>query len=131
MSQSGGVTVTSGAAGTGRTEVQATSGVVGAAAAVASLPAVAGKTTWLSGFEVTAAGSTAALAVDVTIAGPTTVMHHVFTFPAGVGVPANPLIVEFIEPVPAAAVNTAIVITCPSGGAGNVAACVSAHGFQI
>lgn len=106
------------------------SGVVGAAAAVAAIPAVAGKQAYIGGFQVTASGSTAALPVDVTvtgIAGGTLI--YTFSFPAGVLVGATPLIVEFTQPIPASALNTAITVTCPSGGAGNTKSTVNVHGF--
>lgn len=131
MSESGGLTSLSGAAGTGRTEIQGQSGNQANAAAVATLAGVAGKTTWISGFEVTAAGSTAALVVLVTMTGPVTGGTWVFVFPAGATVAAQSLIVEFVEPIPASALNTAIAITLPAGGAGNTNASVTAHGFQV
>jgi hypothetical protein len=38
--------------------------------------------------------------------------------------------VNFNPPIPAASVNTAIVVTLPSLGAGNTNAAVVTHGFQ-
>lgn len=130
MSTSGGVTNVSTSTLGAVTELDANSGIVAAAAAVATLPAAAGKTTFIDGFEVTAAGSTAALAVTVTVGGPAVPLTYVFVFPAGAGVGAAPLVVEFPRPIPASAPNTAITVTCPSGGAGNTAASVVAHGYQ-
>lgn len=110
--------------------VTASSGNVANAQAQASLPAVANKTNWLTGFEVTASGSTAALIVLVAVAGTVGgTLTYVFVFPAGATVAAQPLIVEFAQPIPASAANTAIVVTCPAGGAGNTNACVNVHGF--
>lgn len=106
------------------------SGVVGAAVAAAAIPAVVGKQAYITGFEVTASGSTAALPVDVTvtgIAGGT--LTYTFSFPAGVLVGATPLIVEYPQPIPASALNTAITVSCPSGGAGNTKSTVNIHGF--
>lgn len=131
MSQSGGNAATDVLPGPTSSAVSGSSGLVAAAAAVASLPAVAGKTAWLTGFEVTAAGSTAALTVDVAVTGLVTPLHYAFTFPAGAGVGALPLVIDFPRPVPASGVNTAIVITCPSGGVGNLAAAVVAHGLYL
>lgn len=109
----------------------ASSGNVAAAAAAATLAAEAAKTTYLSGFVVTAAGATAGLVVNGTITGLVGgTMTFSFAFPAGVLVQATPLIVNFPFPVPASALNTAIVLTLPSGGAGNTNAAVTAIGFR-
>lgn len=116
----------------GGVDVDASSGNVANAAAVAALPGAAGKTTFLTGFEVTAAGSTAALVVLVTVAGVLGgTKTYVFVFPAGAAVAATPLLVEFHRPVPASGLNQAITVTLPAGGAGNLNAAVTAHGFQL
>jgi hypothetical protein len=57
-------------------------------------------------------------------------MNYTFVFPIGALVPGNPLVVNFELAVPSSAANTAIVITCPAGGAGNTNASVSAWGYQ-
>ena len=116
----------------GATPVTASSGNVAAASAVATLPGVAGKTTYVTGFQVTAAGATAAAVVNVTVTGTVSgTLTYTFVFPAGATVAAQPLVVEFPEPVPASGTNTAIVVTLPSGGAGNTNAAVNAQGFQL
>lgn len=113
------------------TPVAATSGVVSNTAAVATLAGAASVTTWLTGFEITAGGATAAGMVTVTAAGLLGgTLSWAFGVPAGVGDPARPLIVQLPAPIPASAVNTAIVITCPALGAGNTHACATAHGFR-
>jgi hypothetical protein len=113
------------------TDVDNSSGNVANAAAVATLPGVAGQTTFITGFEVTATGSTAVLIVLVTVAGILGgTKTYEFVFPAGVTTLANPLVVEFSRPIPASAVNTAITVTLPAGGAGNTNAAATAHGFQ-
>lgn len=114
------------------TPITASSGNVANGAAVATLVGVAGKTTYITGFQITAAGATAALVVTVTVVGTVTgTMSYTFTFPAGAAVGATPLAITFPAPVPASAVNTAIVVTLPAGGAGNTNATVSAQGFQL
>ena len=114
------------------TPLNASSGNVAAAAAVATLAAVAGRTNYITGFVLTASGSTAALAVDVTVTGLIGgTATFTFTFPAGATVAATPLVVTFPTPVPASAANTAIVVTLPSGGAGNAHAAANAFGFLI
>lgn len=116
----------------GATPVTSSSGNVAAAAAVATLAAVAAKTTYITGFEVTSSGSVAAAVVSLTVAG---VIGGTMTFTyatvAGVTAGNTPLIVQFPAPIPASAINTAIVVTLPSLGAGNTNATVVAHGFQI
>jgi hypothetical protein len=116
----------------GSTQVQVSSGNVANAAAVATLPATASVTNYVTGFEVTAAGATAGLPVIVTLAGIAGgTLSFIFVFPAGVLVGAQPLVVNFAAPLPASAVNTAITLTCPAGGAGNTHACATIHGFRI
>lgn len=114
----------------GGTGIAASSGNVAASAAVATLPAGgAAVTTYITGFEVTAGGATAAANVTVAITGTTNTLSFTFTAPAGATLAAAPLIVAFPEPIPASAANTAIVVTVPSLGAGNTHATVTAHGF--
>lgn len=114
------------------TPLIAGSGNVAAATATATLGAVASKTMYLTGFTCTAGGATAAAVVDVTVAG-LLGGSRIYTFgaPAGAGVPATPLNVAFNPPLPASAVNTAISVSFPSLGAGNVRAAVVATGFYI
>lgn len=108
------------------------SGNVANAAATATLPGVAGKITQLAGFQITAAGATAAAVVVATVTGLAAgTLSYVFTAPAGVAVGATPLVVNFDPPLPASAPNTPIVVTLPALGAGNTNAAVSANGFQI
>lgn len=129
MSASGGTDYVEPAPVAVDTRVQASSGTAANVASVATLPGVAGKTTYLTGFEVTAGGATAGAVVDVTVTGGAAVLHYAFTIPTGAAVPANPLIVEFTDPIPSAAPNTAIVVSCPAAGAGNTGQSVSAHGY--
>lgn len=120
---------TGGAAGTA---ITASSANQANANAVATLPGVAGKTTWIEGFTCTATGATGALAVTVTVAGLVTgTMNFTFAFPAGVAVAAQPLIVNFPQPLPASGLNTAIVVTLPASGTGGTNATANAWGFQL
>lgn len=112
------------------TEVGASSGDVANAAAVATLPAVAGKTNYLTGFEVVFTGATAAATVLVTVTGLVGgTRTYPVVFPAGAGVAGTPLVVDFSRAIPANALNTAIVVTLPAGGAGNLHAAVNARGY--
>lgn len=116
----------------GAVPVSNSSAIVANANAVATLPAAAGKTTYITGFTCDAGGSTAALAVDMTIAGVLGgTIHNSFVFPLGVGVAAFPFVEQFLPPLPSSAVNTAIVVTLPAGGAGNLSASCNAQGYQL
>lgn len=116
----------------GATPVTASSGNVAAATATATLPAAAGKTTYLTGFEFTGSGATAASVVTLTVTGTIsgTTPTFIVSVPAGVTVGVTPLVVEFPSPIPGSAVNQAVAVTIPSLGAGNTNAAVVAHGFQ-
>lgn len=111
--------------------ITGSSGNVANANAVATLAAVAAKTTYITGFVLTAAGATAAGVVTATVTGVITgTMSFTFAVPAGATVGATPLVVNFPVPIPASAVNTAIVVTLPALGSGNTNATASATGFQ-
>lgn len=117
---------------TGATPISNSSGNVANAAAVATLPGVASKTTYITGFTLAASGATAGLPVIATLAGVVTgTKSYIFTFPTGALVGATPLDVVFDPPLPASAVNTDIVLTLPAGGSGNTNASATAHGFQL
>lgn len=115
----------------GGTAITGASGNVANGAAVATLAGAASVTTYITGFEVTAAGATAAAVVNVTVANTITgSLVYVYAVPADPTGAAAPLVVEFPEPIPANAANTAITVTLPALGAGNTHAAVVAHGFQ-
>lgn len=112
--------------------ITAASGNVANAAATATLAGASGKTTYITGFQCTASGATAGLAVNVTVTGLISgTATYTFTFPAGVAVGATPLIVSFPTPIPASAQNTAIVVSLPAGGSGNTNAACNAQGYQL
>lgn len=115
----------------GAVPVMSSSGVVANNPAFASLPAVAGKTTFITGFIVTGLGATAANTVDVQIAGPTQTLHFAFSFPAGATVPCTPLQVTFGKSIPAAAVNSSVVVSVPASGAGGTNCTATAWGYQL
>lgn len=110
---------------------QSSSGNVANASAVATLAAVAGKTTFISGFEITGAGATAAAVVIATVTGLLGgTASYIVAAPAGATAPLTTLAVVFNPPLPASALNTAIVVTLPALGLGNTNAAVVAHGYQ-
>lgn len=123
----------SGPNGKDATPVVSSSGNVAAATATATL-AAGGATvmTYISGFEVTAGGATAAATVNVTVTGVIGgTMTYSFSAATGVDAPSPPLVVEFNPPLQASALNTAIVVSMPTLGAGNAHAAINAHGFQL
>jgi hypothetical protein len=103
---------------------------VAAAANNQTLPAAAGKFTYLSGFAVTGLGATSAGSVTITTTGLTNNLSFVLPVPAGVTAGVTPLVVTFNPPLQGSAVNTAIVVNVPSYGSGNTTASASAWGFQ-
>jgi len=114
------------------TAVTGASGNVANAIATATLAASGGtKTTYITGFTITAAGATAAAVVTATVTGTITgTLSYTFTIPAGATLGATPLCVMFPVPVPASAANTAIAVALPALGTGNTNATVTATGFQ-
>lgn len=114
------------------TPVTNSSGNVANASAVATLAGVASKTTYITGFEITASGATAASVVSVTVTGTISgTMTYTFVAPAGATTAATPLTIPFPVAIPASAANTGIVVTLPALGAGNTNATVVAHGYQL
>jgi len=116
----------------GAAALAASSGNVANGAAVATLSASSnGKTTYISGFTITASGATAASVVTATITGLLGgTLSYTISVPAGVTTGIVPLSVAFNPPLPASAAQTAISVTLPALGAGNTNATVSASGFQ-
>ena len=116
----------------GATPITAASGNVANATATATLAAVAGKTTYITGFTVTGTGATAGLAVSVSVAG-TITTGLTYTSAAAVGalIANTPLIVRFNPAVPASATNIAIAVSIPALGLGNTNSTVVAHGYQL
>lgn len=116
----------------GSTPLTGGSGNVANANAVATLTPSATTTAYISGFEVTGSGATAGLPVTVTVAGLLGgTRSFTYTFAAGALVGNQPLIVPFFPPLPASAVNTPIVVTCPASGAGGTNNTAVAHGYQV
>lgn len=113
------------------TPVSASSGNVAAATATATLPGTVGKTTYLCGFSITSAGSTAAAVVSPTVSN-TLGNPGTFTYAsvAGPTLANAPLVMAFNPCVPAGTTNQTIPVSLPSLGAGNTNATVSAWGYQ-
>ncbi len=107
--------------------------VTGAAGALApAIAAVAALTNYLTGIEVTGGGATGAAALDVTVTGLLEgTLHYAIEVPVGAGLAIAPLIVEFVRPRPASAVNTAITLNVPSFGIGNAIESAAIHGYRL
>lgn len=124
--------VLSGAYPSGGAAVTAASGNVAAAIAAATLPAVAAKTNYITGFEATGPGATLGSVVTLTVTGTISgTLSYTITVIAGALLGNTPLIVEFPVAIPASAENTAITVSMPSLGAGNTNATVVAHGYVV
>jgi hypothetical protein len=116
----------------GAVPVTATSTVKANAVATATLPASAtGQTTYISGFDVTGSGATVGLPVTVTASNLPSAMSWIYCATAGALLANTPLSIRFIDPLPANAVNTAIAISCPALGLGNLNNVVNAYGYQL
>jgi hypothetical protein len=114
------------------TAVTVGSGVVANAAAVATLPAKTGETAYLTGFQVSAAGSTAGANGTLTITGLAGgTITYAYTFPAGALVPGPVLSLQPRIALPASGPGVAIAATLSAGGAGNVSASVVIQGFYL
>jgi hypothetical protein len=109
------------------------SGNVANGAAVATIPAVASKFSFISGFSVFGAGATAASIVLVTITG--LIGGVTLTYPlavvAGALLQNVPIHVQYKMPIQSSAINTPIVVTCPALGAGNTNNSVNVQGHYL
>ncbi|MDB6085542.1 MAG: hypothetical protein JWN43_3423 [Gammaproteobacteria bacterium] len=104
-------------------------------AVVATLPAVAGKTTYICGFYYTGTNATAAnTATSVTVTG-TIGGTMSFGFPtlAAAATTPNTIPVDeaFLPCVAASAINTAIAVNGPALGTGATQATVTAWGYYL
>lgn len=114
------------------TPVAASSGPVANAAATATLPAVAARTNFLSGFTVTPGTATGAAQVVVTVTGVVGgPLSYSVEVPSAAGGGGQTLSVSFNPPLPATAVNVAIVVSMPAAGVGGAGAAVNATGYLI
>lgn len=108
------------------------SGNVAAASAVATLDSDPGKTTYISGFQVTGGGATAASVINVVVSGTLGgSLTYNIAVPAGAILGIVPLVVQFYPPYPASALDTDIVVTVPTFGVGNTNASVVSTGFKL
>jgi hypothetical protein len=106
-----------------------------AGAMVATIASAAGRTAYITGFDVTGTGATSGVGINVTITGLATAagttLNYGLQIPAGVTVAmtGGGLFVKFDKPLPASAANTNILVSVPSFGSGNTECAVNAYGF--
>jgi hypothetical protein len=116
----------------GATVVTSSSGNVANANAVASLGAQAGKTNWVTGFEISSAGATAGAIVVAALTGLLGgSFSYIYSVVIGASLKNDTLSIQFTKPIPASAANTAITLTLPALGTGNTNACVNLHGYYL
>jgi hypothetical protein len=98
--------------------------------AAATLTGVAGKTTYICGFQVNGLGLTTGATVQVAVAtiAPGNTLNFAYTFPTGAAVVATPITQTFSPCLPASAAGANITVTVP-GGAGNTSTNISAWGY--
>lgn len=116
----------------GAVAVSCSTGNVAAATATCTLPAALGKTTYITGFDITASGATIGSVVTCTLTNTGSGTHsYTFAAAAGVLLSDTPLTKSFPTPLSATATNTAPVLSCPSLGTGNTNMTINADGFEL
>jgi hypothetical protein len=113
-------------------DISNASGNKAAAAANAVLTPATGQFAYMTGFDVTGGGATAASEVLVTVTGLLVgTLTYVLNVPAGVTPTFNPALnIRFPYPMIASAISSAITVNVPSFGSGNTNAATVAYGFQ-
>jgi hypothetical protein len=102
-----------------------------AGSVTATLAGVAGKITFICGFQITSSGATGAAAVAATVTGTLGgAMNYVYPQVAIATNNQNSLPITFNPCIPASAVNTPIAVSLTTG-AGTTLTAVAAQGFQL
>lgn len=114
----------------GVTNLVASSGNVANTTTNAVLAGAAGKLTYITGFEVTGAGSTAGGIINITLSLGTASLNYQLVIPAGIGTSIVPLTIAFTRPIAASAIGDDIIVQVPAFGLGSTSACVNAYGFR-
>lgn len=108
----------------------ATSGSVANAVATATIPAIAGKRFHVEGYEVSGTGSTALTTVVATLTGLAVTKTEYVTSVLG-AVAKNADIARQYPSGLVGVVNTAIVLSCPALGSGNLRNCSTIWGYYL
>lgn len=101
----------------------------------ATMPAIVGRRSYVTGLQLSGDGSTAGLGVNATLTniesvGVAVTLNYAFGFPQGALVPASALAIAFSPPLPVL-LGAAAVLSLPAGGAGNTNAAIALEGFYI
>lgn len=116
----------------GRVDVSCSTGNVAAATATCTMPATTGKTTYVTGFDITGSGATVGVVVVCTLTNVNSGTHsYVYAAAAGVLAANTPMTKNFQTPLKATASNTAPVLSCPSLGTGNTNMSVNVDGYEL
>jgi hypothetical protein len=102
------------------------------AAVAATLPAAAGKLTYLCGFSVSPGSAAAAITLQVAVTGLANTLTWAIGAPVtAAGTTGAPLTQSFSPCLPSSAVNTGIVVTSGALGTSGINNDVNAWGFQL
>ena len=112
-------------AGADQVEVSVSTAV--GAAIAASIPAAAGLTSWITGFDCTLGIPAAAATALLTVDGPADALDYAVTASLAAGGAAS---VRFPAPIPAAAADTAISVNLPAIGGGAAVNALTVFGYQ-
>lgn len=116
----------------GASPLQNSSGNKAAAIASATLVPGPGARVYVTGLTATYGGSTAGGQADLTVTGLLGgTLTYSLTIPVGALVPGQPLALSFVPPLPAADIDTNVLATMPSLGAGNLCSGVTLRGYSF
>lgn len=116
----------------GRVDVSCSTGNVANATSTCTMPATTGKTTYVTGFDITGSGATVGAAVTCTLTNTNSgTISYTYVITAGALLVNTPLIRSFAPPLKGTAANTAPVLSCPAGGTGNTNMTLNAYGYEL
>lgn len=118
----------SGTSGPGLLVANAATGTT--AGATATLPAAAGKLTYICGFSASAGSAATAITISITLTALATFVYTVGAPVTAVGTTGNTVSQTFTPCLPASAVNTTITVAAGALGASGVGQTVNAYGYQ-
>lgn len=116
----------------GRVDISCSTGNVANATSTCTMPATTGKTTYVTGFDITGSGATVGAAVTCTLTNTNSgTISYTYVITAGALLVNTPLIRSFTPPLKGTAANTAPVLSCPAGGTGNTNMTLNAYGYEL
>lgn len=111
----------------GAVALEASASTAAGGALAVSIPAAAGLTSWITGWDCTLGIPAAAATVLLTVDGPALALNYALTASAAGGGGA---LVRFPSPIPAAAPDTAVTVNLPAVGGAAAVNALSVFGFQ-